>query len=484
MNAVRSVEVRRHPWVAPHVAVVCVAVILWARGIQEAGVAARYPAVLVSLATFLAVQLLIPRARWNRDRVLGPGNVAAMLFALQLVVIPTLLVSTGPVPGTLGFIPADKYVNTALMFQALAYVCYAVGYVAWTKPVRSRPLLLEPGLTTGIAFSFIAIGAIGLVIEFPSVGALVAYFSGQGDVFDEGPATLGSAAAQFFRPFLAYGVIVLWAAQIARRRPGARLRPIEVALVLIAIGASATYDYNRAAVVIPLLALVTAFGCFGRRLSPARIAAFLAILAAVGFMFGQYRAIYLGTEGGAINPADAGLDRPSTPFTDLLQIYGNGPQFWALIVQEVDQTGTRHDESIVSSALFPMPVLGKPFRENSGATVYNELIYGQPGIDDQVLGFGPELYWNFGVLGIVGGYLLFGFAVRRFDDRVEAAADPLASYSWSYCGIWVALLVINSVTVLAQIVIYFFWPIFTMFFIAYLARSRVLSRARPLEVQP
>src|SRR5690349_23437997 len=47
-------------------------------------------------------------------------------------------------------------------------------------------------------------------------------------------------------------------------------------------------------------------------------------------------------------------------------------------------------------------------------------------------------------------YFLFGFAVRRFDDRVEAAPDALASYSWSYCGTWVALLAVNSISVQAQ----------------------------------
>ena len=70
------------------------------------------------------------------------------------------------------------------MLQALAYACYAGGYVAWTKPVRPRPLLLAPGLTTGIAVSFIALGVVGLALSFPSVGALVDYFSGQGDIFD------------------------------------------------------------------------------------------------------------------------------------------------------------------------------------------------------------------------------------------------------------------------------------------------------------
>ena len=441
----------------------------------------------ISLATFLAIQLLVPRVRWNRDRVLGPGNVAAMLFFLQLVVIPTVLVLSGPYLGTLRFFPADQYVNTALMLQALAYACYAGGYVAWTKPVRPRPLLLEPGLTTGIAVSFIALGAVGLALAFPSVGALVDYFSGQGDIFEEGPTTLGGAASQFLRPFLAYGVIILWAARIARRRPGARLQPLEMGLIVVAIGASATYNYNRGSVVVPLLALVTAYSCFGRRQSPARIVALLAILAVLGFMFGEYRDFYSGTHGGAINPAAAGLDRPGTSFADNLQGYANGPQFWAVVVQEVDRTGMRHGESIVSSAMYPVPVLGKPFRAHSGPTMYNELIYGQPDIDDQILGFGAELYWNFGIPGIVVGYFLLGFAVRRFDDRVEVAPDALASYSWSYCGIWVALLAINSISVLAQIITYFFWPIFAMFVVGIWPVPfwpvPALCRFPPMEVQ-
>jgi hypothetical protein len=167
MKAVKSVEVRRDPRVSPAVAAVCVAAILWALALPQGGYATRYPAVPISFATFLAIQLLVPRVRWNRDRVLGPGNVAAMFFFLQLVVIPTALVLSGPFYGSLRFLPADHYTNTALMLQALAYACYAGGYVAWSKPVRPRPLLLEPaGLTTGIAVAFIALGAVGLCCIF------------------------------------------------------------------------------------------------------------------------------------------------------------------------------------------------------------------------------------------------------------------------------------------------------------------------------
>jgi hypothetical protein len=484
MNAMNGVEARRNPRVWLAVAAVCVAAIVWAVTLQQQrGDATRYPAVPISLATFLAVQLLVPRVRWNRDHVLGPGNVAAMLFFLQLVVIPTMLVISDAYYGTLLFIPDDHYVNTGLLLQALAYACYAVGYVAWTKPVRPRPLLLGPRFTTGIALSYIALGAVALALAFSSVGALVDYFSGQGHIFgDDGPTTLTGAYSQFLRPYLAYGVIVLWAALIARRRPGARLRPLELGLIIVAIGASATYNYNRASVVVPLLALVTAYSAFGRRQSPARIVAMLSILAVIGFLFGEYRSSYSGTRGGEIQPAAAGLDRPPESFPHIVQSYGNGPQFWAVTVQEVDRTGMLHGDSIAGSALYSMPMFGKSFRDDSGPTDYNELIYGKPDIIDQVLGFGAELYWNFGIPGIVVGYFLLGFAIRRFDDRVEAAADALASYSWSYCGTWAALLVINSISILAQIVIYFFWPIFTTFGVVIFARSRIWARLRPSEV--
>lgn len=477
MNPARTAAVGRRPSVWPVVAAVCTAAVVWAVSLQKDGYATRYPTVPIAFAVFLGIQLLVPRVRWNTDRVLGPGNIAALLFFLQLVVIPTLFLLSGPILGTLRFRPSDQYINTAMLLQAAAYACYAVGYVAWAKPARPQPFLLELRFTTGVAFCYIAFGALGLALAFRSFGALVNYFSGQASILAvPEPTTIANAAAQFLRPFLAYGVIILWALRIARRRPGARLQPSEAGLVVVAVAASAVYDYNRASAVIPLLALVTAFGLFGRRLSAVRIIAFLGVVAFVGFLFGGYRDIYQGTRGGTISASAAGLDRPRPSFADYLQSYGNGPQFWAVVVQEVDRSGTREGDSVIGSALYPVPALGKSFRNDSAPVEYNALIYGEPEIIDQILGFGAELYWNFGIPGIVVGYFLLGLAVRRFDDCVEAAPDPLAAYNWSYCGTWVALLVINSISILAQIVVYFFWPIFVMSAIGSVARFHMPAR--------
>ena len=112
---------------------------------------------------------------------------------------------------------------------------------------------------------------------------------------------------QFLRPFLAYGVIILWAARIARRRPGARLQPLEMGLIVVAIGASATYSYNRAAVVVPLLALVTAYSCFGRRQSPARIVALLVIARCPRFHIRGIPGLLFGHSRRGDQPGTSGI---------------------------------------------------------------------------------------------------------------------------------------------------------------------------------
>lgn len=454
-------------------AVVCAAAVVWAWVWHSGGEAGRFPAVPAALATFLVVQVAVPRVRWDRDRVLGPGNIALLLFALQLVVVPTLLVTLGPTHGALLALPPDRYINGALLLQALGYACYGAGYLMCNRPVRPQRLLPPPGATSATAAALLAIGAIGLALKFPSIGALRDYFTGQGDVFAvAGSSTLAEAASSFLRPFLSYGLIVVWAARIVRRPPGQRLSPAELGLAVLAVAAAATYGYNRASVVVPIFALITAYSCCARRLPLARITAVLVLLAVLGFQFGQYRADYTGTQGGRISATDAGLTGPKDTVADTVQVYANGPQFWAAVLQDVDRSGVRGGATLLGSALLPVPVLGKPFRADSGPAAYNELLYGRSDVADQILAFGAEFYWNFGLLGLAAGYVLLGLAIRRCDDRVRGAIDPLAAYSWSFCGAWAALLVINSISVLAQIAVYFFWPVVAMTVITRLTPHR------------
>jgi hypothetical protein len=367
-----------------------------------------------------------------------------------------MLVLAPPERGSLAAIPPDRYVNGALLLQTLAYLCYSAGYSGRRKITRSGllPARLESAYT---ATAFIIIGGLGLALEFPSIADLVTYYSGQADVTPQpGPATLSEAASQFLRPFLPYGILILWASRVSRRRPGAPVQVAELGLAATAVILSATNTYNRGSIEVPILALITAFSYFGRRQNATRIGLIVAILTLGAFLFGQWRADYMNAQVGQLRPGG------SDSLTGTLQTYGNGPQFWAVALQDVDNSGLRNGTTLVGSAMLPVPVIGKPFRDQSGTTLYNQLIYQKKGNQDQNLGFGAELYWNFGITGVVIGYLLFGCAVRWLDDKAASAIDPLAAYSWCYCGIWVALLEVNSVAVLAQILVYFCWPILAM----------------------
>ncbi|WP_232667187.1 hypothetical protein [Pseudonocardia sp. TRM90224] len=460
-----------------------VAALVWAWAHQYSPYTGRFPAVPVAIGTFAAVQVLVPRARWRADRALAPGNVAVLLFGLQLVALPVLTMLSGPTPGSLPVLPDDRFINQALLMQAAAYAAFAVGLcLLRARPIPNR-LLPDAGANSApvmLAASFVVIGGIGLFLAFPSVGALIDYFSGQGDVFSipGATSTLGEAAASFLRPFLSIGLVIVWALLIMRRRPGRPMVVSQVAVALLLLAVSATYEYNRAAILIPLLGLLTAYSFTVKRVRMLRLMFVLVLLGTIGFQFGQYRQNYLGTQGGRISATDAGLTGPSDTIADTVQLYGGGAQFWAVVIADTEAAGFHGGATLVGSALLPVPILGKPYRAGSGPVLYNEMLYGRSGITDQNIVFGAELYWNGGLLAVVAGYVLLGVAVRRLDDLVAGAQDPLAAYTWTYCGLWTATLVINSLSVLAQIVVYFMPPIVLIVLVARLYRNR-MPEAQP-----
>lgn len=446
--------------IVPALLVSGAAVLVWAWAYQYGPHGARFPAAPVPVLTFAVVQVLVPSARWNHDRVLGPGNVALLAFALQLVLLPVVLVLQGPDPGQFAVPATDRHVNAGLALQALAYGAYAVGRMCLPRP-RNRPLCFVGRRRHAAiaAAGCVVIGLVGLFLAFPDPAALIDYFAGHADVEEDGgSASLASAAGTFLRPFLAYGFLLAWALVVTR--PG-RSRPgvLEVSLVLAAIAGSATYGYNRASVIVPILALITAYGVVGRGVRLRRVVVMLIILVGLGYQFGEYRNEYFATEGGQVSRADAGLTGEDDSFLESAQVYANGPQFWGAVVQEVERSGFQEGGTLTGSVLLPVPVLGTPYRDQSGPVEYNALVYGRFDVNDQIIGVGAELYWNFGVPAVVVGYLLVGAAVRRFDDLAGRSVDPLGVYTWSYMGIWVALSAINSISVLAQIAVYFWWPI-------------------------
>jgi hypothetical protein len=383
-----------------------------------------------------------------------------------------------PTLGVLRAMPSASSMNLAMVLYCAAFASYALALTLHrARPESRRPstLPLEPG--NGVAFAFVGLGLAGTLLKFRSIGALIQYFTlrGGGLVTTYGSdATMIQLFGTLARPFGTYGfLILLWR---ALRDGPSTSRTIRVAAYgLGAFAAVASFDYNRASIVMPLLAFVATYSRFVRRIPARRLAAGFVVLLLASIAFGNARRIEIGTQGGRFSREDALLTGPAAPFYDNIEVYGSAPQFTAIVVDRVDDGAPiTYGRSIVASALSPVPLLGKSFRDSSGNTAYNELIYGPNGPRDQVVPFHAELYWNFGAAGVVVGFFALGLAIAALDRRWRATITAIDGYIVLYLSIWTAFLVVGQVLSYAQVCVYFGWPIVV------LAVLRSLQRAAPV----
>jgi hypothetical protein len=144
-----------------------------------------------------------------------------------------------------------------------------------------------------------------------------------------------------------------------------------------------------------------------------------------------------------------------------VEIYTSAPQYLGFLL---DGTGygahPHYGRTLFSSAIFPVPRLGRPFRDTSGVEIFNRQIYGpRTHQADQVTPFEGELFLDFTLPGVLIGYALIGLAIAKLQRAFERARDAFESYAWQYVAIWVGFLAVGSLAVFTQIALYFFWPL-------------------------
>ena len=143
------------------------------------------------------------------------------------------------------------------------------------------------------------------------------------------------------------------------------------------------------------------------------------------------------------------------------QVYACAPQFLGYFLEQTGWGKTLYwGSTLIGSALHPVPLLGKGFRDSSGVAIYNRAIYGDTGTEDQIVPFQGELFVNFHLAGVIAGYFALGIVVGEFQRRFESAGSAFAAFSIHYISLWVAILIIWSLAVLSQILVFFCWPIY------------------------
>jgi hypothetical protein len=430
-----------------------------------------YPGAVVSILAFGLVPLVLPRKRPLRRTPICPLNWALFAFFLQLVIVPLLVCFFGPAQSTLPALPSQAAINIALLISALAFSAFGIGYhvmAAWSRTAApGTPPRPWPISNPGLVALYLGLGVLGLVLTFQNLDSIFGYF---GNAASDAPLTVednspSKVAGIFLRAFLGFAVVIAWCRWIdrGRRRSSAVLigaTAVAAGAILISYG---TFAYNRGAFVAPLVALLAVYGL---KVRPLKLR-WLLVLGLIGAVmltaFRAYRASEVTLGQVVANGEKRHQITDKTSVNKELQLYAGAPQFTGYLLAKTDYArDLRYGETLLASAMSPVPRLGRSFRPSSGTELYNRLIYGSAEVNDQVIPFQGELFINFHLPGVIVGYLLLGLILQRVQRGFQRAPTSLQAFSWQYAATWLAYLVAGSVAVISQIFIYFFWPIYLL----------------------
>jgi hypothetical protein len=457
----------------------------------------KYPGALVGAFVFFLVQCFLPACRPDSGKLLCPWNWALFAFFLQLVLLPLSVLLLGPSRGVLPFLPSDRAINLAMLINGAAFIafCATYHYFARRSGIGWQPSSLpqESGLawrSPSLAFITLngAIGVIGFFLAFGAFNKVAEYFSDPSgylsrvaDISDK----LGLAAGLFLRPFLGICVVMLWCRWLERKRlqKTRGFSSVVTALAILAVCFSnATFNYNRGSVVVPLVAMLAVIVSGPSRVSRRTAVSGGAIVLVVLLLlplYGTYRSSNFTGEELFKDSSVRGLLVDRVELAEMFQVYGGAPQFLGFFL-ETGKWGTdpQWGKVLASSALAPLPILGKPFRETSGTAIYNRLIYGRLDIEDQIAPFQGEAFLDFHLAGVFAGFCLLGWIAFKLQTAFAKSESFFEIFIWQYFSVWTFFLIFGSLSVISQIFIYFCWPFYLYFIYRHLHSSLVRQPAR------
>ena len=429
----------------------------------------------VSVGVYGLTLLFLPKYRPLLRMPLCPINFAHFIIAIKFVIMPLNIVVAGLKIGDLPGEPSITSMLKALMLSCLLLVSFAIGFSlsrnvqatgAYNLPLAHEGERMREGnLAFGVCC--LLIGLIGMYLAFPDPNALLAYYLNPPKL--PGLATSGFSAmpqqvvSSLFRPFLPFGLIICWSAYLGRPRVEQsvllRASVTVVTAVLMAL-VFLSYSFNRGSFVFPLVALVASYSRHVAYISAKRLLVFALLtwlpLAFVGTYRSSPYSLTQLLEEDTLRSELSGNTNSSL----ILQEYAAGPQFQAYFFDSFDwNPPLTYGRTSLSSLLYPVPVLGKPFRQYSGVIAYNQVLRGHY-ILDSVVPFETELFCDFHIVGVLCGGLLFGAVIKRFQNAFEESRGKIDTYISQYMSMWVIFLFVGGVSVVSQIFIVFMWPIY------------------------
>lgn len=445
----------------------------------------RFAGAVVCAVTFAVVQWLFPACRPIATTPLCPWNWALFLFGLQLVILPFSILITGPSLGILPHLPSDLAINLAMLIGAVAFAAFSATYQYLSRNGVQKTRAISTGgnnlarIETARRLTpyFLMLGITGLYLAFGSISSFVNYFEDPAkyvDLFLLASHTFVGVLSLFLRPFLGFGLVMLWCGWMdrnAQRVSSRKMAWITLLAMLGVILSYATFSYNRGSFVVPLVSMLAVLLARGKRVSFGVIAVAGSVLIAV-LVLAPFYAVYRnsGLTGSRTasellsDPAVTNFFAEKIDLVDTMQMYASGPQYLGFMLEE-SHWGTRPylGSTLFPSMVEPVPVLGRSLGDSSGPVIYNKMIYGTPEIVDQVFPFNSEMFLNFNIFGVVAGFCLLAVLAFWLQREFERATSALEVYIWQYTAIWVLFLIMGAISVVTQVLFYFYCPIYIIF---------------------
>lgn len=419
-----------------------------------------HPIAALGILAFSFVHIAFPACRIRVSNPLCPANIVQGYFWIQLVLVTVLAAYFGYSQGILPHLPSNQALDWAIVIHVVSYLSFCLAYQCSGRRAAYRPP--RRGSIRGtllLIVAFAALGVVGFLLAHGGIAGFLEYASSpiEERLRAEEATTLAGAAGTFLKHFLGFAVVLAWSWWLGRRRRRPEAIVMVTAATVIAL-LVVNFNYNRGTMLGPILALGAAFSVHVWRI-PFKAVILAAVLAlSASFVFGWYRSTDL--EVDEVSTAALADAWKSDDVVAFLQIYASGPQMAAYLIESLEGT-YYYGRTLIPSLIYPVPVLGKPFRERSGPVLFNELIYGSSDTLDQIIPLDGELYINFHLAGVALGGALLGWFVAWLQGRFVSAPNPVESYAWLLIALWTMFP--GSLSVASQIYVYSFWPIYAYF---------------------
>jgi hypothetical protein len=380
--------------------------------------------------------------------LLTPKNLMLFVFFNKLVMIPVELLLVGnAIPF---FDPRHSPLYEEVSIMLASFSCFVIGW--WWRQNKYPPLTINLAVKPRPAiwrWSYFVIGIVSLLLIYRSP---VAYLSQA--ILTKSNATEDGSTFRLFANlgsrFLWFSVILFWISHrsaVNGRSSGVIRNILFVFLCLIS-----SLSTNRGNIIYPLLAL---FSVMIDRLVVRRklliVISSIPIIALL-FFFDKLRiqkSLNIADIPRLISEFYSGIDYLLLGH----QIYfGSIYQLTPLIGMNVLETGN----TLFSSLMFPVPLLGKAFRQTSGVILYNSAIFSESNRTDQVIPVAAELYYNFGLPGVMLFHFFIGAGYQWVDSKFKQAcvSDRTKAFAWFFIALLFNSLIFLSLSVFVQFILY------------------------------